>query len=105
MNLLRIFSFIMIGITFVSIANAQVGIGTATPSSKLEVVGAGTTSATTSLKVGNASSTIFSVRNDGLVEVSSTTQGFLPPRVELISTAAASNIISNPATGDLLGCD
>ena len=72
------------------------------PSSKLEVVGAGITSATTALKVGNASSTIFSVRNDGLVEVASTTQGFLPPRVELISTAAASNIISNPATGLLV---
>ena len=55
---------------------AQVGVGTATPTSKLEVVGAGTTSATTALKVGNASSTILTVRNDGLVEISSTTQGF-----------------------------
>jgi len=80
---------------------AQVGIGTATPSSKLEVVGAGTTSATTALIVGNASSTIFSVRNDGLVEVASTTQGFLPPRVALTATNAASPI-SSPATGLLV---
>ena len=41
-----------------ALIHAQVGIGTPTPSSKLEVVGAGTTSATAALKVGNASSTI-----------------------------------------------
>jgi hypothetical protein len=79
---------------------AQVGIGTATPSSKLEVVGAGTTSATTSLKVGNASSTIFSVRNDGLVEVSSTSQGFLPPRMSRTQREA----ITSPATGLIIYC-
>ena len=77
---------------------SQVGIGTATPSSKLEVVGAGTTSATTSLKVGNASSTIFSVRNDGLVEVSSTSQGFLPPRM----TTAQRDAIANPQIGSVI---
>ena len=84
-----------------ALLSAQVGIGTLTPSSKLEVVGAGTTSATTALIVGNASSTIFSVRNDGLVEVASTTQGFLPPRVALTATNAASPI-SSPATGLLV---
>jgi hypothetical protein len=84
-----------------ALLSAQVGIGTATPSSKLEVVGAGTTSATTALIVGNASSTIFSVRNDGLIEMASTTQGFLPPRVALTATNAASPI-SSPATGLLV---
>jgi uncharacterized protein (TIGR02145 family) len=74
---------------------AQVGVGTATPTSKLEVVGAGTTSATTALKVGNASSTILTVRNDGLVEISSTTQGFLPPRM----STNERNAIASPATG------
>lgn len=82
-------------------AISQVGIGTTTPSSKFEVIGAGTTSATSAFKVGNASSTIFSVRNDGLVEISSTTQGFLPPRVALTSTNSTSPI-SAPATGLLV---
>ena len=92
-------------ITFLLLANnyvhAQVGIGTPTPSSKLEVVGAGTTSATAALKVGNASSTILTVRNDGLVEISSTTQGFLPPRVALTATNSTSPI-NSPATGTLV---
>jgi uncharacterized protein (TIGR02145 family) len=75
--------------------SAQVGIGTVTPSSKLEVVGTGTTSSTTAMKVGNSSSAILTVRNDGLVEVSSTTQGFLPPRM----TTTQRDLISSPATG------
>lgn len=79
---------------------AQVGIGTTTPSSKLEVVGVGTTSATTSLKVGNASSTVLSVRNDGLIEMSSTTQGFLPPRM----TYAQREAIASPAIGLMVYC-
>jgi hypothetical protein len=74
---------------------AQVGIGTPTPSSKLEVVGAGTTSTTTALKVGNASSTILTVRNDGLVVISTTNQGFLPPRM----TTAQRNAIATPEAG------
>ena len=79
---------------------AQVGIGTTTPSSKLEVVGAGTTSATTSLKVGNASSTILSVRNDGLIEMSSTTQGFLPPKMTRIQR----NAIPSLTAGLIVWC-
>jgi hypothetical protein len=84
-----------------ALIHAQVGIGTPTPSSKLEVVGAGTTSATAALKVGSASSTILTVRNDGLVEISSTTQGFLPPRVALTATNSTSPI-NSPATGLLV---
>jgi|GEM_PF-2204932 len=79
---------------------AQVGVGTVTPSSKFEIVGAGTTSATTAFKVRNASSTIFSVRDDGLVEMASTTQGFLPPRMN--NTAV--NAISNPTQGLVVFC-
>jgi hypothetical protein len=84
-----------------ALIQAQVGIGTPTPSSKLEVIGAGTTSATTALKVGSASNTILTVRNDGLVEISSTTQGFLPPRVALTATNSTSPI-NSPATGLLV---
>jgi hypothetical protein len=76
MRRIRFFSFLMLILSVISTSNAQVGIGTTTPSSKLEVTGAGTTSATTALKVCNASSTILTVRNDGMVEISSTTQGF-----------------------------
>ena len=79
---------------------AQVGVGTTTPSSKFEVVGTGTTSATSAFKVGNASSTILSVRNDGLVEISTSTQGFLPPRMN----NAAVNAISNPSQGLVVYC-
>jgi Fibrobacter succinogenes major domain (Fib_succ_major) len=84
----------------IGVSMAQVGIGTTTPSSKLEVVAAGTTSATTALKVGTSSGTILSVRNDGLVEVSTTTQGFLPPRL----TAAQRDAIASPIAGLLIWC-
>ena len=95
-----------------ALIQAQVGIGTPTPSSKLEVIGAGTTSATTALKVGSASSTILTVRNDGNVgigtsshhasaqlDLSSTTKGFLPPRMTttersaISATGAASGLV------------
>jgi hypothetical protein len=78
MNLSRIFSFIMIGITFVSIANAQVGIGTATP---------------------NASAQL---------DVSSNSKGFLPPRVALQGTndaqltSPSTPTIASPAIGLLV---
>lgn len=87
----------------ITLTQAQVGIGTLSPTAgtKFEIVGSGTTSATTSLRVGTSSGTIFSVRNDGLVEISSTTQGFLPPRVALTATNSTSPI-SSPATGLLV---
>lgn len=78
MNLIRIFSFIMIGITFVSIANAQVGIGTATP---------------------NASAQL---------DVFSNSKGFLPPRVALQGTndaqltSPSTPTIASPVTGLLV---
>jgi len=83
---------------FISSLQAQVGIGTNNPTSKLEVVGSGTTSASSALKVGNTSGTIFSVRNDGQVAVSSTSQGFLPPRM----TTAQRDAIVNPSLGSVI---
>ena len=91
-------TLILIFICTPTLVFAQVGIGTPTPSSKLEVIGAGTTSATTALKVGSASSTILTVRNDGLVEISSTTQGFLPPRM----TTTQRDAIASPTEGFLI---
>ena len=77
---------------------SQVGIGTNVPSSMLQVVGSGTTATSSALKVGNATGTILTVRNDGLVEVSSTTQGFLLPRM----TVTQRNAITNPANGSVI---
>jgi len=83
---------------FLNNSFAQIGIGTNSPSSKLEVVGSGTTSATSALKVGNATHTILSVRNDGLVEVSTTNQGFLIPRM----TSAQRDAIIAPIPGMII---
>ena len=93
----KAFAFILI-LGFGHCASAQVGIGTSTPTSKLEVVAAGTTSATAALKVGTSSGTILSVRNDGLVEINSTTRGFLPPRM----TTAQRDAIVNPELGSII---
>jgi hypothetical protein len=88
---------LLLGFIFfiVSPVKSQVGIGTNAPTSKLEVVGAGTTSATTALKVSNANSPILTVRNDGLVEVSTTSQGLLLPRL----TTSQRNAMSSPMEG------
>ena len=77
---------------------SQVGIGTNVPSSMLQVVGSGTTATSSALKVGNATGTILTVRNDGLVEVSSTTQGFLLPRMSVTQR----NAIVNPTIGTVI---
>ncbi len=90
------FLFIMLGMPLLLMS--QVGIGTSSPSSKLEVVGSGTTAAASALKVGNSAGTILSVRNDGLVEISSTTQGFVLPRM----TVTQRNAIVSPANGSII---
>ena len=55
---------------------AQVGVGTSTPTAgtKFEVVGAGTTSATTALRIRNSSSStpLLMVRDDGKVGIGTT---------------------------------
>lgn len=81
--------------------HAQVGIGTNTPTSKLEVVGSGSTSATSALKVSNSSGLpILTVRDDGQVQISTTTNGFLPPRM----TYAQRNSIISPEAGLIIYC-
>jgi hypothetical protein len=97
-------------------ATAQVGIGTTTPSAntKFEIIAAGSTSATTSLRVGTASgTTLLSVKDNGSIgigtltpassaslEVSSTTGGFLPPRMSNSQKLA----LNNPLAGLIIWC-
>jgi hypothetical protein len=97
-------------------ATAQVGIGTATPSAntKFEIIAAGSTSATTSLRVGTVSgTTLLSVKDNGSVgigtltpassaslEVNSTTGGFLPPRMSNSQKQA----LTSPAAGLIIWC-
>jgi hypothetical protein len=50
-------------------ASGNVGIGTTAPTARLQVQGAGSTSATTALRVTNSSGTsLFSVRDDGVIQ-------------------------------------
>ena len=95
---------------------AQVGIGTTTPSAntKFEIIAAGSTSATTSLRVGTVSgTTLLSVKDNGSIgigtltpassaslEVSSTTGGFLPPRM----TYSQRLSLSSPTAGLIIWC-
>lgn len=54
--------------------NNRLGIGTATPDSKVVISGAGSTNATYSLKIDNSSATqLFYVRDDGKIEISNNT--------------------------------
>jgi len=97
-------------------AIAQVGIGTATPSAntKFEIIAAGSTSATTSLRIGTASgTTLLSVKDNGSVgvgtltpnaaaalDVSSTSGGFLPPRM----TYSERLSLTTPTAGLMIWC-
>ena len=56
--------------------NAQVGIGTVTPDSKLEIKSSGSSAATRALHVKNASgNTLFLVRDDGNIGIGTSTPG------------------------------
>jgi len=102
------------------LANGLVGISAVTPIARLHVVGSGTTSSTTALLVQNGAATpanLLSVLNNGnvgigtlapnsssLLDVTSTTQGFLPPRMtttqrDAIATPAAGLTIYNTTVG------
>jgi hypothetical protein len=94
------------------LAAQNVGVGTTTPQSRLEIEGSGNTSATSSLNVVNSdgNSAVF-VRDDlrvginnaspdgsAVLDVSSTQSGILIPRM----TTAQKNGIGTPATGLLV---
>lgn len=75
MYILRSLSILFL--CFPIIVSAQVGIGTNNPGSKLEIVGAGTLSNTSSLHIKNASNTpLLFVRNDGNVGIGTITPTF-----------------------------
>jgi uncharacterized protein (TIGR02145 family) len=86
----------MLGLPWLSWS--QVGIGTNSPSGRLEVVGAGSSATTSALKVGNALGTILTVRDDGQVEISSTTRGFVLPRMSVTQR----NTIASPTVGSVI---
>ena len=62
------------GTNIYSLNSGNVGIGTSTPGSRLQVVGVGTTNDTSALNVTNSSNgSLFFVRNDGNVGIGTTT--------------------------------
>lgn len=81
---------------FSILADGKTGIGAQTPTAQLHIKGSGATSSTTALLVENSAGTdSLSIKDDGqvlvgniqssaagaIVQIDSTTQGFLPPRM------------------------
>ena len=92
-----------------TIRSNNFGIATASPTAKLQVKGSGATAATTALLVQNSATTnLLTVLDDGnvginttsptassILDITSTTKGFLPPRMTSVQLAA----IATPAAG------
>lgn len=99
---------------FYSGSAAFVGIGQTTPTARLHITGSGSTSATTALLVENSTGTDALKINDAqqvtigtgahtassILDVQSTTAGFLPPRMTTVQRDA----ISSPANGLIIFC-
>jgi hypothetical protein len=65
--------------------SGNLGVGTLTPSSKLQVIGIDSTSSNFALKIDNSTpTTLFSVRNDGVIDV----YGTITPRIQSVVSAA-----------------
>lgn len=77
--------------------SGNVGIGTTSPQSRLDVRAQGALSTDIAFRVRNSADTANLLQVNGLggVEINSTTQGFLPPRM----TTTQRNAIASPAAG------
>ena len=88
------------GYTIRTDSNGQVNIGSSAPTAKLQVVGRGTTSATTALLVENSSGTdLLKVRDDGNVGIGTSSPGAKLDVVGDINITAAN--ISNQVNADV----
>lgn len=96
-NILRIKNGCIYSIYANSLGN--VGINTLSPTAKLQVVGSGSTSATTSLLVQNSSSdTLLRVRDNGNVLIGNGNQG-----LEVTNAQIAQYLISTGTNGNVFG--
>lgn len=96
-NILRIKNGSIYSIYANSLGN--VGINTLSPTAKLQVVGSGSTSATTSLLVQNSSSdTLLRVRDNGNVLIGNGNQG-----LEVTNAQIAQYLISTGTNGNVFG--
>ena len=78
-------------------SSGNVGIGTTSPQSRLDVRAQGALSTDIAFRVRNSADTanLIQVNGAGGIEINSTTQGFLPPRM----TTTQRNAITTPAAG------